>query len=302
MKLKGLTAAVHTPMHADYTVNYECVPAQAEHLARGGASGAFVTGTTGECHSLSTEERLNLFAAWGGETRRHGLKFIAHVGHNNLPDAQALVHSACDNGADAISAMAPTFFKPADASALCDWFVEVVKPAPELPFYFYDIPAMTGVMINTEEFLQRAAEKIPGLAGVKYTNPDRDQLRAILQRNGRTHDMLFGCDEELLEGLEIGCQGAVGSSYNFSALLYQKIISAFDEGDTESARHDQERAAEMVRTISKYDYTPAAKAVMAMVGVDCGPARPPLRGLSPETIGNLKRDLESIGFFDWALK
>ena len=93
----------------------------------------------------------------------------------------------------------------------------------------------------------------------------------------------------------------MGSSYNFASPLYRKIIAAFDEGVTESAQRDQDRSAEMVRTIAKYGYTAAAKAVMGMVGVDCGPARPPLRGLSPENIDDLKRDLESIGFFDWAL-
>ncbi len=70
MKLNGLTAAVHTPMHDNYSVNYDCVPAQAEHLAKGGASGAFVTGTTGECHSLTTEERLRMFDAWGRSAHR----------------------------------------------------------------------------------------------------------------------------------------------------------------------------------------------------------------------------------------
>ena len=99
MKLKGLIAAVHTPMHDDFNVNYDRVPAQAEHLAKGGASGAFVTGTTGESHSLTTEERLRMFDAWGQAAHRNGLKFIAHVGHNNLPDARALVCAAAANGA-----------------------------------------------------------------------------------------------------------------------------------------------------------------------------------------------------------
>ena len=79
------------------------------------------------------------------------------------------------------------------------------------------------------------------------------------------------------------------------------IIAAVDEGGTESAQRDQDRSAEMVRTIAKYGYNAAAKAVMGMVGIDCGPARPPLRGLSPENINDLKRELEALGFFDWAL-
>ena len=56
----------------------------------------------------------------------------------------------------------------------------------------------------------------------------------------------------------------------------------------------------MVRIIENHDYMPAAKAVMGLVGLDCGPVRPPLKALSADTIGRLKRDLEAIGFFDWA--
>ena len=107
MKLDGLIAAAHTPMNDDFSVNYERISAQAEHLAKLGVRGAFVGGTTGECQSLTTGERQKLFGAWGGAARENGLTFVAHVGHNSLPDAQALVQAASDSGADVISAMAP---------------------------------------------------------------------------------------------------------------------------------------------------------------------------------------------------
>ena len=56
---------------------------------------------------------------WGKEADRHGLVNVAHVGCNSLPDAQELVRAAEATGAAAISAMAPTFFKPTDEAALC---------------------------------------------------------------------------------------------------------------------------------------------------------------------------------------
>ena len=223
MQLEGLIAAVHTPMDDDYSVDYEIVARQAEHLVKGGVSGAFVTGTTGECHSLTTEERLNLFNVWGQTEHRSELKFIAHVGHNNLPDAQALVRSARDSGADAISAMAPNFFKPADAQSLCDWFVEMTKPAPELPFYFYDIPAMTGVMVETDAFLNIAKERLPGFVGVKFTNQDYDLLQRCMANASVKADMLLGTDERLIEGLGFGCVGGVGSTYNFASPLREGL-------------------------------------------------------------------------------
>lgn len=301
MKLDGLIAAAHTPMNDDFSVNYEQVPAQAGHLAKLGVRGVFVGGTTGECHSLTTGERQKLFDSWGGVNQDNDLKFVAHVGHNNLPDAQALVQTAREAGADAISAMAPNFFKPADAAALCDWFVEVTKPAPEMPFYFYDIPTMTGVTIDTLEFLGLAREQLPGFVGVKFSNPDDDLLQACLRNNGGTTSILYGIDERFLDGLKMGCQGAVGSTYNFAAPLYRKIKAAFDEGNLDSARENQARSVEMIRRMYECDFIPAAKAVMAIVGVDCGPVRPPLQRLAPEKIDQLRRDLDAMGFFDWAV-
>ncbi len=50
-----------------------------------------------------------------------------------------------------------------------------MDPAGRMPFYFYDIPAMTGVTIDTHEFVRRAQETLPGFAGVKYSNPNVDR-------------------------------------------------------------------------------------------------------------------------------
>ena len=302
MRLEGLIAAVHTPMHDDFTMNYDRVPAQAEHLAKGGASGAFVTGTTGESHSLTTDERLRMFETWGQAAHRNGLKFIAHIGHNNLPDAQALVRSARDSGADAISAMAPNFFKPADAQSLCDWFVKVTKPAPELPFYFYDIPSMTGVMVETDAFLDIAKERLPGFVGVKFTNQDYDLLQRCMANTSVKADMLFGTDERLIEGLGFGCVGAVGSTYNFASPLYLRIINAFNRGDMESAKEDQAQSLQMIKRMYENGFAAACKAAMGFAGVDCGPVRPPIDRISAENLVSLRKDLDAMGFFDWAIK
>ena len=293
---------MHTPMHDDFTMNYDRVPAQAEHLAKGGASGAFVTGTTGESHSLTTDERLRMFETWGQAAHRNGLKFIAHIGHNNLPDAQALVRSARDSGADAISAMAPNFFKPSDAPSLCDWFVKVTKPAPELPFYFYDIPSMTGVMVETDAFLDIAKERLPGFVGVKFTNQDYDLLQRCMANTSVKADMLFGTDERLIEGLGFGCVGAVGSTYNFASPLYLRIINAFNRGDMESAKEDQAQSLQMIKRMYENGFAAACKAAMGFAGVDCGPVRPPIDRISAENLVSLRKDLDAMGFFDWAIK
>ena len=299
MKLTGLIAAPHTPCNADYSLNTEVVAKQAWHLADTGVKGVFVGGTTGECHSYSTAERVELFKVWGTAAKANGLVNIAHVGHNNLSDAQALVEAAQASEAEAIGAMAPTFFKPTNMDELIDWFALFTKAAPEVPFYFYDIPSMTGVSLDTADFLRRGRERLPSLVGVKFTNPDQDLLKECMQVDDGAFDLLFGTDEKLFEGLEIGCRGAVGSSYNFAAPIYRQIIQSFGEGDLATAKQHQEHSVKFIDILYKYGYLPATKALMEMLGVPCGPARPPLGNLTETARASLKKELAEIGFFDW---
>ena len=299
MKLTGLIAAPHTPCNADYSLNLEAVDHQAAHLANAGVTGVFVGGTTGECHSFSTLERIELINRWGEAAKSHGLVNIAHVGHNNLPDAQALTKAAEESGADAIGAMAPTFFKPASATELIDWFALITEAAPELPFYFYDIPGMTGVSVDTAEFLKKGRQRLPTLVGVKFTNPDQELLKECMQVEGGTFDILFGTDEKLLEGLRMGCRGAVGSSYNIAACIYHRIIKFFHEEDFKTAEEYQAQSVQFIDILYKYGYLSATKQVLKMIGIECGFARPPLPNLDEKESAHLERELEEIGFFEW---
>ena len=54
----------------------------------------------------------------------------------------------------------------------------------------------------------------------------------------------------------------------------------------------------MIEVIAAHGYGPAAKAVMALAGVDCGPTRPPQRTLPPEKLTTLRAELEALEFWD----
>ena len=61
----------------------------------------------------------------------------------------------------------------------------------------------------------------------------------------------------------------------------------------------QARSVQMIDVIAAHNYCPAAKAVMGMVGVDCGPARAPLATLGEAERKLLRGELEALGFFEW---
>jgi N-acetylneuraminate lyase len=298
-KLTGLVAATHTPFKADGALQLGIVERQAAHLLANGVTTAFIAGSTGESHSLSLEERRQLAQRWFEVTRGTPLKVIVHVGSNCLADACLLSAQAQQLGAVAIAALAPSYFKPRRLDALIAGCAGIAAAAPETPFYFYDIPALTGVNFSMPDFLAQAAERIPTLAGIKFTNSDLMAYQLCLHADGGRFDVPYGTDEWLLAALALGAQGAVGSSYNFAAPLYHRLIRAFQAGDLATARWEQFRSVQLIQLLAGHGYMGAAKAVMAMVGVDVGPARLPHGNPTASQVKELRAQLEALGFFDW---
>jgi N-acetylneuraminate lyase len=299
IKLSGLIAATHTPFQDDGQLNLDGVASQAEHLLGNRVKVVFVGGTTGESHSLTVDERLALARRWSEVVQGSDLRLVVHVGSNCLSDARTLAAQAQSLGAAAISAVAPSYFKPKDLEALVACCSEIAGAAPALPFYFYDIPSMTGVHISMPSFLDLASKRVPTLAGIKFTNTDLMSYQRCLHSQDGRFDIPWGVDEALLAALALGASGAVGSSYNFAAPLYHRIMAAFSNGDLAKARLEQFRSVQLDELLAGYGYMAAAKAVMGFLGVKVGPARLPTANLTAEQATQLRSKLERVGFFDW---
>jgi len=103
----------------------------------------------------------------------------------------------------------------------------------------------------------------------------------------------------LLAALELGVRGAVGSTYNFAAGLYQRMRRSFAAGELHGAREDQRRSIQLVELLASYGYLGAAKRTLGFLGVDVGPPRLPNRSLTDREAGRLREELEAVGFFEW---
>jgi N-acetylneuraminate lyase len=294
--LTGLIAAPYTPIHADGSLNLPMIEKQAASLVTNGVRGAFVCGTTGEGVSLSTAERMQVAERWQ-ETAGPQLPVIVHVGHTSLPDARALAAHAEKIGAAGVGCLAPFFFKPGGIEELVGFCAEVAAASPSLPFYYYQIPSMTGVSLAAVDFLRAAASRIPNLRGVKFTFENLMDFADCVRLDSGRYDIVFGRDEILVAGLALGARGAIGSTYNFIAPVFHEVIAAFEKGDLERARERQAAANGIIQIFIRYGGLPAGKAMMKMIGIDCGPTRLPLRTLSDAQQTQLQSELEAAGFF-----
>lgn len=293
-----LIAPPTTPFYADGSLNLEVIPRFAQLLVDTSVDGVFVAGSTGEGQSLSTDERMRSAERWIEVAAGTDLEVIIQVGHNSLSDAVALAEHAQRIGADSIAASSPCYFKPARVEELIDFLAPVAAAAGDLPFYFYEIPPLTNVALPMAEFLEKAKPRIPNLVGLKYSNIDLMQMQQCVQMNDGAFEVLFGSDQQLLAAVALGACGAVGSTYNFAAPLYRGMLAAFDRGDHAEARKLQAKSVEIVAIMARYSFLAACKILLSELGIENGPVRAPLRGLTNEQRDALLADLHEAGVFD----
>lgn len=295
--LQGLIAAPHTPFTPQGDLAEAVIPRQAALLIHNGVSGAFICGTTGEGASLTQSERRRVAEAWKAASGNR-IKVIVHVGHLSAGESRELARHAESIGVDAIAAIAPSFFRPSSVHDLVSWCASVASAAPTTPFYYYHMPAMTGVNFAVADFIPEAEKRIPTFAGIKFTHEDlMDYGRSVTLAKGK-YSMLFGRDEILLAGLVLGADGAVGSTYNYAAPVYLRMMESFRAGRLDDARADQGRSRDFIALLGPYGGFAAGKAIMKLIGVDCGPVRLPLHAMDDSTEKALRAALDKVGFFE----
>ena len=269
-----------------------------EFMLSSGSRGFYVCGSTGEGESLSVEERKLVAEAYVSATKGRA-PVIIQVGHNSISSARDLAAHAAKIGADAISTLPPTYFKPRNPEALIDYLAQVTEAAPELPYYYYHIPALTGVQFDMLEVLRLAAERLPSFNGVKFSHLDLSEMMACQDFDNGRYDIPFGSDEMMLGALACGAKAAVGSCYGFAAPLWLKIIAAHETGAREDAHRWMRKAARLVRLIatSPGPFQACVKQVIwPLHGFDPGPLRTPQPTLSPAQIDQARGWLIETGF------
>jgi N-acetylneuraminate lyase len=295
--IQGLIAAPFTPMHKDGSINLSAIPPYYDMLKANGIGGAFICGSTGEGVSLTNPEKKKVAEAWCAAAKGDdNFKVMTLLGGTSIADCKELALHARQNGLYAVSITSPFYFKPSSVDVLAKICAEVASVVPDMPFYYYHIPVLTGVGFPMYDLLQAIDGKIPNFAGIKYTHEDfMDFLSCMNYKNGK-YDMLWGRDENMLPALSVGAKGAVGSTFNYAAPLYREMISAFNSGDLQRANVLQQQSIDMIRLLGKYGGIATGKAYMKLIGMDCGEFRLPVSNMTAEQFELFKKDVEKLKF------
>jgi len=297
-KIKGLIVAPFTPFDKKGEVDMGPIADYAAILQKNGLIGVFINGSSGEGYMLTVDERLKLAEKWIS-VAPEGFKVIVHVGATCIKDSFRMARHAQEIGASGTGAMASPFPKAGRVEELVKYCEEIACGAPDLPFYFYHIPALNGVFLPMLPFLKAADGRIPNLAGIKYTLESLYEYnQCMLYENGK-FDMLHGQDETILSALVMGgAQGGISGTGSYIGNALVGVIDEYNQGNLEKAVDHQNFAQEVINVIARYrGNIVAGKRIMKLLGLDLGINRTPFQNISDSEEALIKSELEAIDFF-----
>lgn len=281
--MKGVFAAVLTPMRDDLSIDRAAYAAHCRRLLDEGAHGLGIFGTTGEANSLSVAERVAAWE-WLVEDGIPADVLLPGTGACALPDAVTLAKSALDVGAPGVLALPPFYYKGVSDDGLFRFFAELIERVGDdrLRLFLYHIPPMAQVGF-TPELIGRLLEAFPGVvAGTKDSAGDAERIERLCQA---FPDLIVfaGSERFLLDTLRWGGDGCISATCNVTAAQSRRVYDLWAAGDD---RADAEQAAltEARTFLEGFPPIPALKAIMrARTGDDVwANLRPPLDTLDEE--------------------
>jgi N-acetylneuraminate lyase len=294
---EGLIAAPFTPFNVKGELNLSVIPDYYRFLKSNGVTGAFICGSTGEGVSLTLAEKKIVAEAWAAcSNHDQDFRVMMFLGGTCIADCIDLAKHAYEIGLYAVSFTAPFYFKPANAAMLAQSCKAIADQVPDMPFYYYHIPVLTGVNIAMFDLLKAIDGQIPNFAGIKYTHEDFMDFQSCMTFKNGYYDMMWGRDENMLSALALGTKASIGSTFNYIAPLYNSLIDAFNANDLKKAAELQQKSIDFIRLLGKYGGISVGKAYMKMAGIDCGEFRLPVKNMSSQDFDAFKLDVNALDF------
>jgi len=282
-----LTAMV-TPFSDDGALDLDGAQRLAEHLVEQGNEGLVVNGTTGESPTTTDAEKAVLLRAVA-EAVGDRCAVVAGVGSPDTAHSVALAGEAAAAGADGLLLVTPYYNRPSQEGVIAHG--ERVASTTDLPVMLYDIPARTGLAMDTATIVQLAEH--PNIVAVKDAKLDLEATSWVLHRA----ELAYYCGQDgwTLPMLAVGAVGLVGTSTHLTAPGTRELVESFFRGDIATARAAHDRLLPAYAGIFRAAGTVLVKAALRELGLPAGPVRLPLVDATPAQVAVLREDLAAAG-------
>lgn len=250
--------------------------------------GLVINGTTGEAPTTSDGEKADLVAAVA-EAVGDRATIVAGVGTFDTVHSIQLAEQAAKAGADGLLVVTPYYSRPPQAGILRHF--RAIADASALPVMVYDIPARTGVQLQTQTLIELAGHE--QIVAVKDARGDVAASARVLAETELAY--YAGDDAMLLPLLAVGGTGVIGTSTHFSGAVTKQVIEAYERGDRAEALRLYRQVLPIYTGIFRTQGVILVKAGLALLGRPVGPVRLPMVEATEHELSHLRQDLTAAG-------
>jgi len=229
--LRGVIAAIPTPLTEGGNADPAAFVALARHLLDNGCDALNVLGSTGEATSFSVAERMAVMDVAAAELPL--ARLMVGTGAAAVTDAVALTRKAAELGFAGALVLPPFYYKGVPNDGVLDYLQQIGDATADsaIPLYLYNFPAMTGVAY-TPELVAGAIDRLGSrIAGIKDSSGDLPYCRALVAMAPQL--AVFPATEAaLLEARTGAFAGCISASANVNSDLCAR---AFHQGDTDAS-------------------------------------------------------------------
>ncbi|CAI3664838.1 MULTISPECIES: dihydrodipicolinate synthase family protein [Clostridium] len=298
---KGVIPAVLTVFDKEENIDEVGMRQLVSFLIDKGVNGLYLTGSTGEGFTMTSEERKKVVEIVIDETAGR-VPVVVHVGAIGTKISIDLAKHAESVGADGISSVPPFYWK-FNENQIIKYYEDIANSC-SIPMIVYNVPLAGLLGMNA---IKRLA-KIENVKGIKYTALSQYEITQIKDEVGEDFLVYSGADEMAMSGLISGADGIVGSFYNIMPELFINIYNAVQNKDFDEAKRLQKQAVEVIMySLQLPSFYAGMKVILRWMGVNAGYCRRPFENLTEEEEGKFKEgfkklketyDLKGIDFID----
>ncbi len=288
---KGAGVAIVTPMNDDYSVNYDKLDEILEWQIAEGTDAIIICGTTGESATLSEEEHMQVIRHCI-QTVNHRIPVIAGTGSNSTETAIWMSKDAENYGADGLLIVTPYYNKATQDGLIRHY--SMIAEAVHTPIIMYNVPSRTGTNLlpATAACLAKTQENI---AGIKEASGNISQIAKVKQLAGDALDVYSGNDDQIVPIMSLGGIGVISVLSNVAPKYTHELCAKALAGDYAGAAAMQLNALDLVDALFCEVNPIPVKTAMNLMGMEVGPLRGPLFGMSDAHIPTLTKALTDFG-------
>nr|WP_024837662.1 dihydrodipicolinate synthase family protein [Clostridium sp. 12(A)] len=285
--MKKLYVASVTPFDQEGKINEAALKMLWERNLSEGADGFFIGGSSGECFLLTRDERVRSFEL-ASQYRDRGDMF-AHVGAISTQEAVFYAKEAVRAGIENIAATPPIYFGFSEKE-IAGYYHDIAEAAGR-PVLYYNIPSSTHRELDVKHPEVQALLRSGAINAIKHTNLNLLEMDRI--RNINPKIRCFGGFESCMVAfLAFGCEGFIGSSFNFMLPQFKHLLWLFEEGKLEEARILQTKCNNILDVLLKNGLCANLKYILSSQGIPVGEVRKPFVTLTKERAAEMDEVLK----------